>query len=116
MFITVYTYRTRADRSETTIELHRELGHHPDWRGPGFLSAELLQSLEDRQEFVEITRFSDEALARATTRRSQFLAWRSRLLETLEEGPSFSHFHSVAGFHDASPEVRPVETPSGDGP
>jgi heme-degrading monooxygenase HmoA len=107
MFITVYTYRARAPDPERTIELHFELSRNPAWHGPGFVSGELLQCLEDPQEFVEITRYEDEHSARETTRRPEYTAWCARLMETLELGPSFSHFRrAVQSQPDPSPAPR----------
>lgn len=113
MFLTVYTYRARKGYVEATIRLHDELRRNPSWRGPGFITGELLQSLEDPQEFVEVARFEDEHSARETTRKREFSAWYARLLETLELGPSYSHFRiaievemAPAGGHTAP--RRPV--------
>jgi heme-degrading monooxygenase HmoA len=54
---------------------------------------------------VEVTRYEDEHAARETTRQPEFTAWHSRLLETLELGPSFSHFHSIVQSQPA-PMIR----------
>jgi heme-degrading monooxygenase HmoA len=101
MFITVYSYRAREGHAQTTIRLHLELGRNPAWRGPGFLCGELLQSLENPSEFVEIARFESEQAAREVVRRREFTAWHARLLETLDLGPSYSHFHIVVQSHAA---------------
>ena len=95
MFITVYTYRAKPGMEEVTIALHTELSQYPVWHGPGFLSAELLQSLEDPLEFVEVTRLKMNALpGRRPASRNSLpgirVSWR-----LLELGPSFSHFHSI---------------------
>jgi len=116
MFITVYTYRAKHGSAWATIRLHEELGAHPAWRGPGFHSSELLQSLEDPQDFVEISRFEDERSARETTRKREFTAWYARLLETLELGPSYGHFQTAVR-SETGPAGRPEpEAASNTGP
>jgi heme-degrading monooxygenase HmoA len=103
MFITVYTYRARSGESEAIIAIHEEWGKTPDLAFPGFFTRELLRSLEDPHEFVDVLRFESEPAARDAERSGAYAAWYSRLLERLDAGPSYSHFHTVCVSRSVTP-------------
>ncbi|MBU1879533.1 MAG: antibiotic biosynthesis monooxygenase [Chloroflexi bacterium] len=95
MFITVYTYRARAGEEDAIIALHEDWARRYTHRSAGYVSGELLTDIRDPQTFVDITRYENEAAARALDTDSEHAAWYRRLASLTETEPAGTAYHST---------------------
>jgi heme-degrading monooxygenase HmoA len=86
MFVVVCTYRARKGEEDAIVALHEDWQRTLRARAVGYLSGELLHSVRDPRAFVAVTRYEDEASARAAAADPEHIAWQSRLASLTEVG------------------------------
>jgi heme-degrading monooxygenase HmoA len=86
MFVVVYTYRARKGEEDAIVALHEDWQRTLRSRAKGYLSGELLHSVQNPQAFIAITRYVDEASARAAAADPEHIAWQRRLASLMEAG------------------------------
>ena len=86
MFVVVCTYQARKGEEDAIVALHEDWQSTLRSRARGYLSGELLHSLQDPRAFVAIARYEDEAAARAAVADPEHIAWRRRLASLTEVG------------------------------
>ena len=84
MFVTVALYRARSGQEDAVVALHEEWQHLRTTGTVGFLSAELLRSLEDPRSFIDIARFESEQAAQSAASMPEQAAWYERLAQLTE--------------------------------
>jgi quinol monooxygenase YgiN len=87
-FIVVCTYRARAGEEDAVVALHEDWQRTLRSRARGYLSGELLHSLQDPRAFIAIARYEDEAAARAAASDPEHVAWQRRLASLMEVEPA----------------------------
>ena len=85
MFVTVSVYRARPGQEGAVVALHEEWQHLRKAGTEGFLSAELLRSLEDPLSFIDIARYESEDAARSVAGNPEQAAWYRRLAQLTTE-------------------------------
>ena len=88
MFIVVYTYRARAGEQDAIVALHEDWQHTLRSRARGYLSGELLHSVQDPHAFIAIARYADETSARAAAADPDYAAWQRRIASLMEAEPT----------------------------
>ena len=86
MFVVVCTYQAREGEEDAIVALHEDWQRALRSRARGYVSGELLHSLQDPQAFIAIARYEDEASARATAADPEHMAWQRRLASLTEVG------------------------------
>jgi heme-degrading monooxygenase HmoA len=86
MFVVVYTYQARKGEEDAIVALHEDWQRTLRSRAKGYLSGELLHSVQNPQAFIAITRYVDEASARAAAADPEHIAWQRRLASLTEMG------------------------------
>ena len=86
MFVVVCTYRARKGEEDAIVALHEDWQRALRSRARGYLSGELLHSLQDPRAFIAIARYEDEAAARAASADPEHIAWQHRLASLTEAG------------------------------
>ena len=89
MFIVVYTYRARASEEDAIVALHEDWQRTLRSRARGYLSGELLHSVQDPRAFIAIARYEDETSARAVVADPEQVAWQRRLASLTEVGLTY---------------------------
>jgi heme-degrading monooxygenase HmoA len=84
MFIVVCTYRARAGEQDAIVALHEDWQRTLRSRAAGYLSGELLHSVQDSRAFIAIVRYEDEASARAAAADPEHIAWQRRIASLME--------------------------------
>jgi heme-degrading monooxygenase HmoA len=87
MFVTVSTYRAKANEEDAIIALHEDWQRHQQPRAKGYLSGDLLRSVNDSREFIAIMRFESQEAAQALTNDPEQKAWYQRLVSLTERLP-----------------------------
>jgi quinol monooxygenase YgiN len=95
MFIVVCTYRARKGEEDAIVALHEDWEHTLRPRAVGYLSGELLRSVQDPRAFIAITRYVDEASARAAAADPENIAWQRRLTSLTDTEPTCIAYHSA---------------------
>jgi hypothetical protein len=88
LFVIVSTYRAKAGEEDAIIALHEDWQRKQGLKDRVYLSWELLRNINIPSEFIVITHFESEELARAMVDDLNQDAWYSRLVSMLEEGPA----------------------------
>ncbi len=88
LFVIVSTYRAKAGEEDAIIALHEDWQRKQGSKAKVYLSWELLRNIEAPGEFIVITHFESEELARAMVDDLNQDAWYSRLVSLLEEEPA----------------------------
>jgi heme-degrading monooxygenase HmoA len=88
MFVIVSTYRAKVGEEDAIIALHEDWQRKQGLDVKVYLSWELLRNIEAPQEFIVITHFESEELARAMADDLNKDAWYTRLVSLLEERPT----------------------------
>jgi heme-degrading monooxygenase HmoA len=86
MFIVTCIYRARKGEEDAVVALHEDWEHTLRPSAAGYLSGELLHSVQDPRAFIAITRYVDEAAARAVAADPEHIAWQRRLVSLTEKG------------------------------
>lgn len=87
MFVVVCTCRARKGEEDAIVALHEDWQRALRSRAPGYLSGELLHSVQDSRAFIAIARYEDEASARAAAADPEHIAWQHRLASLMEVKP-----------------------------
>ena len=87
MFVIVSTYRAKVGEEDAIIALHEDWQRKQGLNVKVYISWELLRNIETPYEFIVITHFESEELARAMADDLNQDAWYSRLVSLLEQGP-----------------------------
>src|SRR5437762_3324656 len=87
MFVTISTYRAKAGEADAIIALHKDWQRAQQPLTKGYLSGELLRSVNDSSEFVAIMRFEDREFAQALANDPEQEAWYQRLMSLTERLP-----------------------------
>ncbi len=93
MIVTLYSYRTRAGKTEAVRGLYR------DWQqilmhwGP--VSTELFSNPQDPVQMMMLARFSDEDIAWRAAESASYSAWYARLVSLAESGPLVDHYQVI---------------------
>ena len=90
MFVTVSMYRAREGQEGAVVALHEEWQRLRKAGSEGFLSAELLRSLQDPLAFIDIARFENEAAAQTAANDPGEAAWQQRLSRLTEDNPTLT--------------------------
>jgi heme-degrading monooxygenase HmoA len=90
MFITVSMYRAREGQEGAVVALHEEWQRLRKGGSQGFLSAELLRSLQDPLSFIDIARFESEVAAQAAANAPDEADWQQRLSQLTEGSPTMT--------------------------
>jgi antibiotic biosynthesis monooxygenase (ABM) superfamily enzyme len=90
LFVTVFTYRAKAGRENSIVALHEEWRRDRLSRALGYLSGELLRSMKDPRDFVDIARFESEEALRAVAADPEQDVWYRRLASLTEAEPVFT--------------------------
>jgi heme-degrading monooxygenase HmoA len=88
MFIVVYTYRARAGEQDAIVALHEDWQRTLRSRARGYLSGELLHSVQDPRAFIATARYADETSARAAAADPEHIAWQRRIASLMETEPT----------------------------
>jgi len=94
-FIVVCTYRARAGEEDAVVALHEDWQRTLRSRARGYLSGELLHSVQDPRAFIAIARYEDEASARAAAADPEHVAWQRRLASLMEVEPACAGYVCV---------------------
>ena len=94
MFVIVSTYRAKIGEEDAIIALHEDWQRKQGLDVKVYISWELLRNIEAPSEFIVITHFESEELARAMADEFNQDAWYSRLVSLLEEGPANTRYVS----------------------
>jgi quinol monooxygenase YgiN len=86
MFVVVCTYRARVGEEDAVVALHEDWQRTLRSRAAGYLSGELLHSVQDSHAFIAVLRYEDEASARAVMADPEHVAWQHRLASLTEVG------------------------------
>jgi len=89
MFVVVCTYRARAGEEDAIVALHEDWQRTLRSRATGYLSGELLNSVQDPRAFIAIARYEDETSARAIAADPEQVAWQRRLASLTEVGLTY---------------------------
>jgi heme-degrading monooxygenase HmoA len=95
MFIVVCTYRVRAGEEDAIVALHEDWQYTLRSRARGYLSGELLHSVQDPRAFIAIARYEDETSARAVAADPEQVAWQRRLVSLMEVEPACAGYVCV---------------------
>jgi len=88
MFVVVCTYQARKGEEDAIVALHEDWQHALRSRARGYLSGELLHSVQDPRAFIAIARYEDEAAARAAAAAREHVAGQRRLASLREIEPA----------------------------
>jgi hypothetical protein len=92
MFVIVSIYRAKAGEEDSIIALHEDWQRKHSNKDKAYLSWELLRNIEKPQEFIAITYFESEELARAMANDLDQDAWYFRLVSLTEGGAECTRF------------------------
>lgn len=95
MFITVCIYRARAGEEDAVVALHEDWQRTQRQKARGYVSGELLESIEHPRLFIGITRFESQEAAQAVTEDPDYVAWFRRVASLTEEEPALAGYHSA---------------------
>jgi heme-degrading monooxygenase HmoA len=87
IFVIVSIYRAKPGEEDAIIALHEDWQRKHGFKAKVYLSWELLRNIEAPREFIVISHFESEQLARAMANNLNQDAWYSRLVSLLEQGP-----------------------------
>lgn len=94
MFVTVSTYRAKVGEEDAIIALHEDWQRTQQARTRGYLSGELLRSVNDAGQFIAILCFDSQESARALANDPEREAWHQRLMSLSEHLPVLTEYTS----------------------
>ena len=94
MFVTMSTYKAKAGEEDAIIALHEDWQRKQQPRAKGYLSGELLRSVNDSSEFVAIMRFENRESAQVLANDAEQVAWYRRLVSLVEYVPLLIEYTS----------------------
>ena len=95
MFIVVCTYQARQGEEDAIVALHEDWQRTLRARAAGYLSGELLYTIQDPQTFKAVTRYESEAAAQAIANDPEQIAWQRRLLSLTDAQPTCVAYYSA---------------------
>jgi hypothetical protein len=87
MFVIVSTYQAKVGEEDAIIALHEDWQRTQGLKADAYISWELLRKVNSPREFIAISHFSSEELAKAAESDLEQDAWYGRLVSLIEEGP-----------------------------
>lgn len=84
MFVTISTYQVKAGEEDAIIALYEDWQRNRQPKVKGYLSGELLRSLENHREFVAIMRFESQEAAHLLANDPEQDAWYRRVVSLTE--------------------------------
>ncbi len=87
IFVIISIYRAKPGEEDAIIALHEDWQRKHGFKAKVYLSWELFRNTEAPREFIVITHFESEELARAMADDLNQDAWYFRLVSLIEEGP-----------------------------
>lgn len=94
MFVTVSAYRARTGEEDAIIAIFENLQGDQQLRAKGYLSGELLRSVEDLRQFIAIMRFENREAAHALANDPEQDAWYQRVVSLTENAPVVNEYTS----------------------
>lgn len=94
MFVTVSTYRAKAEQEDAIIALYEDWQRHQQPQAKGYLSGELLRNVMDFREFIAIMRFENQEAAQVLTNNPERRAWYQRVVSLTENVPTLTEYTS----------------------
>jgi quinol monooxygenase YgiN len=94
MFITITTYRAKADEEDAIIALHEDWQRNLQPNARGCLSGELLRNVKAPREFVAIMRFESQESAYALANNPEQDAWYRRVVSLTDTIPMLTEYTS----------------------
>lgn len=92
MFVTVSAYRARTGEEDAIIAIFENLQGDQQLRAKGYLSGELLRSVEDLRQFIAIMRFENREAAHALANDPEQDAWNHRVVSLTENAPVLNEY------------------------
>ena len=87
MYATVFAYMARTGEEDAIIAIFENWQSDQQLKEKGYLSGELLRSVEDARQFIAILRFENREAARALASDPVQGAWYKRLVSLTEYVP-----------------------------
>jgi heme-degrading monooxygenase HmoA len=87
MFVTITRYQAKTGEEDAIIALHEDWQRNQQFQAKGYLSGELLRSIEDSREFIALIRFESQEAAQLLTSDPEHYAWYRRLVSLMENAP-----------------------------
>ena len=94
MFVTVSTYKAKADEEDAIIALHEDWQRHQQPNAGGYLSGELLRNVRASREFIAIMRFESQEAAQVLANDPEQEAWYRRVVSLMEHMPTRTEYTS----------------------
>ena len=92
MFVTLSAYRTRTNEEDALIAIFENWQDDKQLRAKGYLSGELLRSVEDPRQFIAIRRFENREAAQALANDPEQDAWYRRIVSLTENAPVLNEY------------------------
>lgn len=84
MFVTISIYKAKPGEEDAIIALYEDWQRTLRPRTQGYLSGELLRSIENPCEFIAISHFESQEAAQRSTSISEQNAWYRRLISLMQ--------------------------------
>lgn len=94
MFVTVFTYLSKAGEEDAIIALYEDWEHNYRANVQGYLSGELLRNSENTRQFVVVMRFENQGSAQALQVECEHDGWYQRLMSLTEQAPTRTDYIS----------------------
>src|SRR5689334_17320987 len=92
MFVTMSSYRAKVGQEDAIIALHEDWQRHQQPRAKGYLSGDLLRSVNDSREFLALLRFESQEAAQALADDPEQKAWYRRLVSLTERARGIDEY------------------------
>ena len=92
MFVTVSLYRVRTGEEDALIALYEDWERRQQPQAGGYLSGELLRSINDPREFIAIMHFESMEAARALGNDPEQTAWFQRIVSLNDVPPILNEY------------------------
>lgn len=94
MFVTMSVYRARTGEEDAIVAIFENWQGDQQLRGKGYLSGELLRSVEDPRQFLAIMRFENREAALALANDPVQETWYQRVVSLTEHVPVLDEYTS----------------------
>ena len=84
MFVTISIYKAKPGEEDAIIALYEDWQRTLRSRTQGYLSGELLRSIENPREFITILHFESQEAAQRNTSSPEQGAWYRRLISLIQ--------------------------------
>jgi heme-degrading monooxygenase HmoA len=92
MFVIVFAYRAKPSEEDAILAIFENWQSDQQLRARGYLSAELLRSVEDPGQFIAVMRFVDQEAAHALTHDPEQDVWYQRIVSLAENAPIINEY------------------------